>query len=89
MGVPCFANLESERPGGQKIAVLRPYGGWEFPVLPIWSRGGLAARIAVLAPLPVGFSVTPLLFLSRFGYQHQASEATQGLMRQNTFAPDS
>ena len=24
VGVPCFANLESERPGGQKIAVLAP-----------------------------------------------------------------
>ena len=24
MGVPCFDNLESERPGGRKIAVLAP-----------------------------------------------------------------
>ena len=27
VGVPCFANLESGRPGGRKIAVLRPYIG--------------------------------------------------------------
>ena len=27
MGVACFASLESERPAGQKIVVLRPYTG--------------------------------------------------------------